>query len=172
MSVNREWGFGKLGIVYRQAGHGGAVESGGEAERREVPVHERPGVVIADPNRSGPSGASVSSAARGASASSTDGEGRSCSEHLPGATSTGRPPRRRPRSCKFARMSDHVYKSVEITGTSPEGVTQAIDRAVAKASQTLRNLDWFELTSVRGQIVEGKVAHYQATLKIGFRLED
>ena len=69
-------------------------------------------------------------------------------------------------------MSDHVYKSVEITGSSPEGVTQAIDRAVAKASETLRNLDWFELTSVRGQIADGKVAHYQATLKIGFRLED
>jgi len=69
-------------------------------------------------------------------------------------------------------MSEHVYKSVEITGTSPEGVTQAIDRAVAKASQTVRNLDWFELISVRGQIDDGRVAHYQATLKIGFRLED
>jgi flavin-binding protein dodecin len=69
-------------------------------------------------------------------------------------------------------MSDHVYKSVEITGSSPEGVTQAIDRAIEKASQTLRHLDWFELTSVRGQIEGGKVAHYQATLKIGFRLED
>ena len=69
-------------------------------------------------------------------------------------------------------MSEHVYKSVEITGSSPEGVTQAIDRAVAKASESLRHLDWFELTSVRGQIADGKVAHYQATLKIGFRLED
>jgi flavin-binding protein dodecin len=69
-------------------------------------------------------------------------------------------------------MSDHVYKSVEITGSSPDGVTQAIDGAIAKASKTLRNLDWFELTSVRGHIEEGRVAHYQATLKIGFRLED
>jgi flavin-binding protein dodecin len=69
-------------------------------------------------------------------------------------------------------MSDHVYKSVEVTGSSPEGVTQAIDRAIAKAAETLRNLDWFELVSVRGYIDEGKVAHYQATLKIGFRLED
>ena len=69
-------------------------------------------------------------------------------------------------------MTDHVYKSVEITGTSPEGVTQAIDRAVAKASQTVRNLDWFELIAVRGQIDDGRVAHYQATLKLGFRLED
>jgi dodecin len=69
-------------------------------------------------------------------------------------------------------MTEHVYKSVEITGTSPEGVSQAIDRAVAKASETVRNLDWFELVSVRGQIDDGRVAHYQATLKIGFRLED
>jgi flavin-binding protein dodecin len=69
-------------------------------------------------------------------------------------------------------MSDHVYKSVEITGSSPEGVTEAIDRAVQKASNTLRHLDWFELTSVRGQIADGRVAYYQATLKIGFRLED
>ena len=69
-------------------------------------------------------------------------------------------------------MTDHVYKSVEITGSSTTGVTEAIDRAIAKASQTLRNLDWFELTAVRGHIAEGKVAHYQATVKIGFRLED
>ena len=69
-------------------------------------------------------------------------------------------------------MSEHVYKSVEITGSSPDGVKQAIDRAIAKASQTLRNLDWFEVIGVRGHIDDGKVAHYQVTLKIGFRLED
>jgi flavin-binding protein dodecin len=69
-------------------------------------------------------------------------------------------------------MSDHVYKSVEITGSSPEGVTEAIDRAVAKASETLRNLDWFEVVNVRGHINDGRVAHYQVTLKIGFRLDE
>jgi flavin-binding protein dodecin len=69
-------------------------------------------------------------------------------------------------------MSNHVYKSIEITGTSPEGVNQAIDRAVAKAGETIRGLDWFEVTSVRGQIEDGAVAHYQVTLKLGFRLED
>jgi dodecin len=69
-------------------------------------------------------------------------------------------------------MSNHVYKSVEITGSSPDGVKEAIDGAIAKASQSLRNLDWFEVTSVRGQIADGSVAHYQVTLKIGFRLED
>lgn len=69
-------------------------------------------------------------------------------------------------------MSDHVYKSVEITGSSPEGVTQAIDRAIAKAAQTVRNMDWFEVTDIRGVIADGAVAHYQVTLKLGFRLED
>jgi dodecin len=68
-------------------------------------------------------------------------------------------------------MSDHVYKSVEITGTSPTGVKEAIDGAIAKASQSVRNLDWFEVVSIRGQIDEGRAAHYQVTLKIGFRLE-
>jgi hypothetical protein len=70
-------------------------------------------------------------------------------------------------------MTNHVYKSVEITGSSPDGVTEAIDRAIAKASETLRNLDWFEVVAVRGQIDgDGSVAHYQVTVKIGFRLED
>jgi dodecin len=69
-------------------------------------------------------------------------------------------------------MSDHVYKSVEITGSSPMGVKEAIDGAIAKASRSLRHLDWFEVISIRGQIDDGRVAHYQVTLKIGFRLED
>jgi dodecin len=69
-------------------------------------------------------------------------------------------------------MTDHVYKSVEITGSSPEGVTEAINRAVAKASETLRHLDWFEVVSMRGQIEDGRVAYHQVTLKIGFRIED
>lgn len=69
-------------------------------------------------------------------------------------------------------MTDHVYKTIEITGSSSEGVTQAIDRAVAKASETVRGLDWFEVTEIRGHIEDGGVAHYQVTVKIGFRLED
>jgi dodecin len=70
-------------------------------------------------------------------------------------------------------MTDHVYKSVEITGSSTDGVTQAIDRAIAKASESLRHLDWFEVTDIRGHIGEdSRVAHYQVTLKIGFRLEE
>jgi flavin-binding protein dodecin len=69
-------------------------------------------------------------------------------------------------------MSDHVYKTIEITGSSPDGVNQAIDRAVVKAAETIRGLDWFEVTSIRGHIADGAVAHYQVTLKLGFRLED
>ena len=69
-------------------------------------------------------------------------------------------------------MTDHVYKTVEITGTSADSVQAAIDIAIAKASQTLRNLDWFEVVGVRGQIADGRPAHYQVTMKIGFRLDD
>ena len=68
-------------------------------------------------------------------------------------------------------MSDHVYKTVEVTGSSTTTIDDAIERAVAKASETLRNLDWFEVASVRGHIEGGKVAHYQVTVKIGFRLD-
>ena len=69
-------------------------------------------------------------------------------------------------------MTENVYKVVEIVGTSEESVSKAIDRAIDKASLTLRNLGWFEVVQVRGHIEDGKVAHYQVTLKVGFRLED
>jgi flavin-binding protein dodecin len=68
-------------------------------------------------------------------------------------------------------VSDHVYKTVEITGSSTSGIDDAITGAVAKASQTLRGLAWFEVTDIRGHIEDGAVAHTQVTLKIGFRLE-
>ncbi|MEU4350761.1 dodecin [Streptomyces sp. NPDC023838] len=69
-------------------------------------------------------------------------------------------------------MSNHTYRVTEIVGTSPEGVDQAIRNGVARASQTLRNLDWFEVTQVRGQIANGQIEHYQVGLKVGFRLDD
>ncbi|MFD6416845.1 dodecin [Streptomyces sp. NPDC060194] len=69
-------------------------------------------------------------------------------------------------------MSNHTYRVTEIVGTSPEGVDQAIRNGVQRASQTLRNLDWFEVTQVRGQIVDGTVEHFQVGLKVGFRLEE
>ena len=68
-------------------------------------------------------------------------------------------------------MADHVYKSIEVTGSSQTGVDDAIKTAVAKAAETVRNLDWFEVTDVRGHIEDGAVAHYQVTLKLGFRLD-
>ncbi len=69
-------------------------------------------------------------------------------------------------------MTDRTYRVTEIVGTSPEGIEPAIRSAVQRAAQTLRHLDWFEVTEIRGQIVDGQVAHYQVGLKLGFRLED
>ncbi|KUM79175.1 dodecin family protein [Streptomyces sp. ISL-22] len=69
-------------------------------------------------------------------------------------------------------MSNHTYRVTDIVGTSPEGVDQAIRNGIARASQTLRNLDWFEVTEVRGQLDNGQIAHWQVTMKVGFRLED
>jgi flavin-binding protein dodecin len=68
-------------------------------------------------------------------------------------------------------VSDHVYKTVEITGSSTTGIDDAIKGAIAKASQTLRGLAWFEVTEIRGHIEDGAVAHTQVTLRLGFRLE-
>ena len=69
-------------------------------------------------------------------------------------------------------MSDNVYRVTEIVGSSPDGVDQAIRNAVGRASQTLHGLDWFQVSDIRGQIVDGEVAHYQVTLKVGFRLDE
>ncbi|MFE9044767.1 dodecin [Streptomyces sp. NPDC012421] len=69
-------------------------------------------------------------------------------------------------------MSNHTYRVTEIVGTSPEGVDQAIRNGITRASQTLRGLDWFEVTQVRGHLVDGRIEHYQVGLKVGFRLDD
>jgi flavin-binding protein dodecin len=69
-------------------------------------------------------------------------------------------------------MSDHVYLVSEIVGSSTEGLDPAIRNAVARASQTVRHLEWFEVTEIRGHIENDAVAHYQVTLKVGFRVED
>ncbi|MFF3348178.1 dodecin [Streptomyces sp. NPDC002779] len=68
-------------------------------------------------------------------------------------------------------MSNHTYRVTDIVGTSPEGVDQAIRNGIERASQTVRNLDWFEVTEVRGQLNDGQIAHWQVTMKVGFRLE-
>ena len=69
-------------------------------------------------------------------------------------------------------MSNRTYRLTEIVGTSPEGITEAVDNGIKRAGQTLRHLDWFEVTGIRGQITDSEVGHYQVTMKIGFRLED
>ena len=68
-------------------------------------------------------------------------------------------------------MANHVYKTVELTGSSPDGVQQAIANAVAKAANTLHNLRWFEVIGTRGEIEDGRVAHWQVTMKVGFTLD-
>ncbi|ADH66848.1 MULTISPECIES: dodecin [Nocardiopsis] len=69
-------------------------------------------------------------------------------------------------------MSHNTYRVTEIVGTSPQGIDQAIRNGIDRASATLRGLDWFEVTEIRGHIEEGDVAHFQVGLKVGFRLEE
>jgi len=69
-------------------------------------------------------------------------------------------------------MSDHIYKIVELVGSSPDGIDAAIRNAISRASKTVKNLDWFEVIETRGHIKNGGIAHFQVTLKAGFRLEE
>jgi dodecin len=69
-------------------------------------------------------------------------------------------------------MNDNTYRVIEIVGSSTDGVQQAIDSGIARANATLRNLDWMEVTQIRGHLDGGQVGHYQVTLKVGFRMED
>jgi flavin-binding protein dodecin len=69
-------------------------------------------------------------------------------------------------------MADNVYKKIELTGSSSTSIEDAIQNAVAKAAQTVRNMRWFEVTETRGNIKDGQVDQWQVTLKIGFKLED
>jgi flavin-binding protein dodecin len=69
-------------------------------------------------------------------------------------------------------MPDHVYRLSEIVGSSTTGVDDAIRTAIRKAAETVRNIEWFEVKEVRGQVADGEVAYFQVTLKVGFRVED
>nr|WP_210267479.1 dodecin [Sinorhizobium sp. 7-81] len=69
-------------------------------------------------------------------------------------------------------VSGHVYKKIELIGSSKTSVNEAIETAISRASKTMRNLDWFEVDQIRGQIVNGEVAHYQVVMKVGFRLDE
>ena len=69
------------------------------------------------------------------------------------------------------QMSDHVYKSIELTGSSATGIEDAVSTAIAKASETVRNIHWFQIVETRGHVLDGQVAHWQVTIKVGFTLE-
>ena len=69
-------------------------------------------------------------------------------------------------------MSEHVYKILELTGSSPTSIEDAVQNAVAKAAKTVRRMQWFQITDTRGHIADGTVSHWQVTLKVGFTLDD
>ena len=69
-------------------------------------------------------------------------------------------------------MTNHTYRVTEIVGGSPDGIDQAIRNGLSRAAETVRHLDWFEVVSQRGEIEDGEVAHFQVTMKVGFRLEE
>lgn len=66
----------------------------------------------------------------------------------------------------------HTYKKIELVGSSPIGTDDAIQNAIAKAATSIKHMDWFEVLETRGHLVDGKIAHYQVTIKVGFRIED
>lgn len=69
-------------------------------------------------------------------------------------------------------MSDNVYKVIEVVGSSATSIEDAIEKAIARSAETIKNLNWFEVVSTRGHITDGRIGHYQVTLRIGFTLED
>jgi dodecin len=69
-------------------------------------------------------------------------------------------------------MTDHIYKKIELVGSSPNSVDEAVKNALARAAKTVRNMRWFEVTETRGYIEEGRIAHWQVTLKVGFTLDN
>ena len=73
---------------------------------------------------------------------------------------------------KSLRMSNHVYKKVELVGSSPKSIEAAVENALARAKKTIRNMRWLEVTETRGHIQDGKIDHWQVALKVGFTLED
>lgn len=69
-------------------------------------------------------------------------------------------------------MADHVYKHIELTGSSPKSIEDAVQNAIARASKSVRNMRWMQITETRGHIDNGRISHWQVTLKVGFTLED
>ena len=77
-----------------------------------------------------------------------------------------------PRATPDVASADHVYKLIELTGTSARGIEEAVNNALARAAQTVRNMRWFEVVETRGRIDGGRAAQWQVTIKVGFTLED
>jgi dodecin len=69
-------------------------------------------------------------------------------------------------------VSNHTYRVTDIVGSSPDSIDDAVRSGIDRAAKTLRNLDWFQVTEIRGQLQDGQVGHYQVTMKVGFRLDD
>jgi flavin-binding protein dodecin len=69
-------------------------------------------------------------------------------------------------------VSEHVYKTIELVGSSPKGSDEAVQNAIARASATMRNLRWFQVLETRGHLEEGRIAHWQVTVKVGFTLDE
>ena len=69
-------------------------------------------------------------------------------------------------------MADHIYKKIDLVGSSPKGIEEAVENALTRAKKTIRNMRWFEIAETRGFLEDGKIAHWQVTLKVGFTLED
>lgn len=69
-------------------------------------------------------------------------------------------------------MADHIYKKIELVGSSPKGIEEAVKNALTRAKKTIRNMRWFEIVETRGYLEEGKIAHWQVTLKVGFTLDE
>src|SRR3954469_24423467 len=91
-----------------------------------------------------------------------------CPSHLPREEIEVSPRQRRDYGLP---MTNNTYRVSEIIGTSPESIDAAVKSGVARAQQTIRNLDWFEVTEIRGHIADGQIAHYQVGMKVGFRLD-
>jgi dodecin len=68
-------------------------------------------------------------------------------------------------------MSDHIYKKIELVGSSPSGIEDAVNNAISRAGKTIRNMNWFEVVEVRGHLENNKVGHWQVTVKVGFTLD-
>lgn len=68
-------------------------------------------------------------------------------------------------------MNDHIYKNIELVGSSPTGIEDAVNNAVSRAAKTVRNMRWFEVSDIRGHIEDNKIGHWQVTVKIGFTLD-